>query len=63
MGNGLPVWVRPGSLAPDNPEMVEALQLGAAVSGSMSASSRSADPAAVLQAFNVHGACPGGRVI
>jgi DhnA family fructose-bisphosphate aldolase class Ia len=30
MCNGLPVWVRSGSLEPDTPELAEALQLGAA---------------------------------
>jgi DhnA family fructose-bisphosphate aldolase class Ia len=29
MCNGLPVWVRPGSLAARSPELIEALQLGA----------------------------------
>lgn len=30
MGHGLPVWVKPGKLEADTPELVEALQLGAA---------------------------------
>ena len=30
MGNGLPVWVRPGNLEADSPELSEALQLGVA---------------------------------
>jgi DhnA family fructose-bisphosphate aldolase class Ia len=29
MGNGLPVWVRPGNLGADSPELAEVLQLGA----------------------------------
>jgi DhnA family fructose-bisphosphate aldolase class Ia len=62
MCNGLPVWVRPGNLASDNPEMIEALQLGACGLWLDERIFAAADPVAVLKAFNVlvHA---GGRVI
>jgi DhnA family fructose-bisphosphate aldolase class Ia len=53
MCNGLPVWVGPGNLAPDNPEMIEALQLGACGLWLDERIFAAADPVAVLKAFNV----------
>jgi DhnA family fructose-bisphosphate aldolase class Ia len=51
MGNGFPIWVRPGSLETDNPELAEALKLGAA--GFWLGESLFAldDPAVTLQTF------------
>jgi DhnA family fructose-bisphosphate aldolase class Ia len=51
MGNGLPVWVRPGSLEMDNPELAEALQLGATGFWLEERSFTANDPEANLQAF------------
>jgi len=51
MGNGMPVWVRPGSLAPDTPDLAEALQLGAAGFWLDERIFAVNDPAVVLQAY------------
>lgn len=51
MSNGLPVWVRFGSLEPDTPEMLEALQLGAAGFWLDKRIFATDHPAAVLQAL------------
>lgn len=51
MGNGLPVWVRPGSPEVDIPELVEALQLGAAGIWLDERIFAVNEPAAKLQAF------------
>lgn len=51
MSNGLPVWVRFGSLEPDTPEMLETLQLGAAGFWLDERIFATKDPAAVLQAL------------
>jgi len=51
MSNGLPVWVRSGSLEPDTPDLAEALQLGAAGFWLDERIFAVNDPAAVLQAL------------
>jgi DhnA family fructose-bisphosphate aldolase class Ia len=51
MSNGLPVWVRPGSLEMDNPELAEALQQGAAGIWLDEHIFAVNDPAGNLQAF------------
>jgi DhnA family fructose-bisphosphate aldolase class Ia len=51
MGNGLPVWVRPASLAPDTPDLADALQLGAAGFWLDERIFAVNDPAEVLQAL------------
>jgi hypothetical protein len=51
MCSGLPVWVRPGSLKADMPELAEALQLGAVGFWLEERVFAVNDPAANLQAF------------
>jgi len=51
MGNGLPVWVRPGGLELDTPDLAEALQLGAAGFWIDERIFAVNEPAVVLQAF------------
>lgn len=51
MCSGLPVWVRPGSMALDAPELEEALQLGAAGFWLDERIISVDDPAAALQAY------------
>jgi putative autoinducer-2 (AI-2) aldolase len=51
MCNGLPVWVKPGSLELDTPELAEALQLGAAGFWLDERIFAADDPVAVLQAL------------
>lgn len=51
MSNGLPVWVRSGSLEPDSSELAEALQLGAAGFWLDEYIFAVDDPAAILQAL------------
>lgn len=51
MCSGLPVWVKPGELAPEAPELVEALGLGAAGFWLDERFFAVDDPAATLQAM------------
>ena len=51
MCNGLPIWVRSDSFAPDTPELVEALQLGATGFWLDERIFAVDDPAAVVQAL------------
>lgn len=51
MSNGLPVWVRSGSLEPDSPELAEVLQLDAAGFWLDEYIFAVDDPAAILQAL------------
>jgi DhnA family fructose-bisphosphate aldolase class Ia len=52
MSSSLPVWVKPGNMEPDSPEIIEALQLGASGFWLGERLFTVKNPAAVLQAWN-----------
>jgi len=60
MSTSLPVWVKPGWLDPDGPEMAEALQLGAAGFWLDESLFAVDDPAAVLEAIKARLHAPVG---
>ncbi len=62
MSSGSPVWVKPGSLGPDSPELAEALSLGATGFWLDERLFASANPSASLQAWRILAHAPGGGV-